>query len=90
MAKIFHSLRSLGVFAGASLLAAGAASPTIAAASAAKPVTIQVPATAFPEPSSKLCMQRTMTGKSRKSHLSKTVCQTREEWSAQGVTFVLK
>ena len=72
----------------AGALFSAAAAPAFA--SDAKPVTITMPAAALVNPDAKLCMPRTVIDKSKHSDLPKTVCQTRDEWAAQGVTIVAK
>lgn len=55
-----------------------------------KPITIKMPAAALADPAAKICMPRETIDKSKHSTLPKTVCQTQEEWAAQGVTLVAK
>ena len=72
----------------AATLVAGAAAPAYAAD--AKPVTIKMPAAALTDPAAKLCMPRELIDKSKHSDLPKTVCQTRDDWAAAGVTIVAR
>lgn len=71
------------------LAAVAIASPALAK-EAAKPVEITINERSFPETTSRMCMPRTVIDKSRKSDLPKTLCHTREEWEAKGVTFKTK
>jgi len=72
----------------AAMLAAGAASPGLAAEG--KPKAITVPASVFKDETSKLCMPRETIDRSKKSTLPKTVCFTRDEWAEKGVTINVK
>jgi hypothetical protein len=74
-----------------SLAAAAAAlafaAPAIAAEPSAKPVELTISSKAFATPESRLCMPKESVGKGRDKALPKTMCHTRAEWEAMGVTF---
>ncbi|MES2336760.1 MAG: hypothetical protein V4537_01535 [Pseudomonadota bacterium] len=83
-----HFARLLTIAAGLGLVA-GAAAPAFAA-KRGKPTTVTVPAAALKDATSKLCMPRTaLPGKEDKA-LPQTLCLTQEEWSAKGLTIVVK
>lgn len=90
MATFSTLTRATVLMASAGLLAAGIATPALAGKDIGKPLTVTMPASALKDPSSKVCMPRTVIDKSKTSTLPKTVCMTQEEWAAKGVTFVSK
>lgn len=53
---------------------------------AKKAPSVTLPAAAVKDPAGKLCMPRSVLGGSD----STTVCQTRAEWEAQGLTIIVK
>jgi hypothetical protein len=83
MTPISYSVRAL---TGLALAAIAIAAPA-QAKKADKPVEVTITDKTFPETASRMCMPRTVIDKSRKSDLPKTLCHTREEWEAKGVTF---
>lgn len=86
MTTISLSARALTSLA----LAAFAIAAPAQAKKADKPVEVTITEKTFPDATSRMCMPRTMIDKSRKSDLPKTMCHTREEWEAKGVTFKTK
>lgn len=54
------------------------------------PPTVTVPAQVFAKPEGKLCMASTVLGRDAAKTLPKTMCQTKAEWEAQGLVFVIK
>lgn len=86
--KTRSNFARLTLMAAAIGLAAGASAPALA--KRGKPTTITVPASAFKDANSKLCMSRdTLPGKVDKS-LPATLCLTQDEWAAKGLTIVVK
>jgi hypothetical protein len=82
-------------FAGATFaLAATATLVTATTAQArqhhAQPVTVQMSADALTDPDAKLCLPRGLVDTSKNPDQPNTLCQTRDEWAAQGVTIVAK
>jgi hypothetical protein len=73
------------------LTAAALAAATLTAAPAlAKSKAVTLPATAFKSADTKLCMTAESVGIKLEKGAPKTMCLTRTDWEAQGVTFNLK
>lgn len=69
--------------------AAVALLPTAAPALARtkKPTTIRLPASTLKDPTARLCMPKSVIVKPDAA-LPNTICQTKDEWAAAGVTIV--
>jgi hypothetical protein len=70
-------------------LTLGTAMAPAAHATARKAPPVTVPAQVFATPTSKLCMASSVLGRDAAKTLPKTMCQTKAEWEAQGVVFVI-
>ncbi|RDE07075.1 hypothetical protein [Sphingomonas aracearum] len=73
--------------AATALLSAGLA---LSAPAFAKTRVITLPSTTFKTPETKLCMLAESAGIKVEKGAPKTMCLTRADWEAQGVTFKLK
>ncbi len=80
--------RPVSAFLTAAVALTGFAVPALAAGE--KPVTITMPASAFKDDTSRVCMPRTILGRKIEKTLPVTICETRSEWGARGVVFVTK
>ncbi|MBI0476735.1 hypothetical protein D9601_15400 [Sphingomonas sp. MA1305] len=76
------------LFAAAIALAAGASAPAFARSKA--PATITMTAKMMDNKEGRLCMPKTTLGSKATKDMPQTLCQTRADWEAQGVTFVVK
>lgn len=74
-------IASVGV--GAIALAAG---PALVA----KPIKITMPASVFKDETSRVCMPRTVLGRTVDKTLPATICETRNAWAERGVEIVTK
>jgi len=79
-------IRPLTLLAAAGLVAAG--SPALARNTG--PATVTVTASAAPDATSRLCMPKSTLGNKATRSMPDTICQTRAEWEAAGVTFKVK
>lgn len=59
-----------------------------ALARTAKPTTVKLPASLLADPAARLCMPKSMLSKDAAAGQPDTVCQTRDAWTAAGVTVV--
>ena len=73
----------------ASVVAIGSAAAS-AFAAGDKPISVTLPASVFKDDTSRVCMPRTVLGRKVDKTLPETICETRSEWSARGVTIVTK
>jgi hypothetical protein len=71
------------------VLTLGSAMAPVAQATALKTPPVKVPAQVFATPTSKLCMASSVLGRDATKTLPKTICQTKAEWEAQGIVFVI-
>ena len=71
----------------AASLATIAAAPAIARKG---PPTVTISSRVFQDAASKLCMPKTTLGPAAPKDLPATLCQTKAEWEAQGLVFVIK
>ena len=89
-----HSMFQTLTFRPAALLAAsiialgGISAPAFATGD--KPISVTMPASVFKDDTSRVCMPRTILGRKVDKTLPETICETRSEWSARGVTIVTK
>jgi hypothetical protein len=70
------------------LLAAAFATPALARSKG--PATITLTAKMQENKEGRLCMPKTTLGNKATKAMPDTLCQTRADWEAQGVTFVVK
>jgi hypothetical protein len=61
-----------------------------AQAAGAKPISVTLPASVFKDDTSRVCMPRTVLGREVDKTLPETICETRSQWSARGVTIITK
>jgi hypothetical protein len=87
MTRFTSTARHLALFATLGLCAA-AASPAMARTSG--PATVTVTSKAVEDSASRLCMPKTTLGNKAERNMPETICQTRAEWEAAGVTFKVK
>ena len=80
--------RSIALLVSAGLIAGGSASGALARGKGPAKVTLS--AKAAPDATSRLCMPKTTLGNVATREMPETICQTRAEWEAAGVTFILK
>lgn len=68
----------------------GTAAMPVTAAPSAKPIEVTISSKVFATPASRMCMPKAQIGKHDDKSLPKTMCLTRAEWEAMGVTFKVK
>ena len=61
-----------------------------AQAAGVKPISVTLPASVFKDDTSRVCMPRTVLGRKVDKTLPETICETRSQWSARGVTIITK
>ncbi|MEH3158045.1 MAG: hypothetical protein PGN08_03410 [Sphingomonas taxi] len=88
MTRFTTTARPLALLAAAGLFAA-AASPAMARTGKG-PATITLSAKTAQDGASRLCMPKTTLGSKAERSMPDTICQTRAEWEAAGVTFKVK
>ena len=72
----------------ATALVAAASSPALARSKG--PATVTMTAKALASTDGRLCMPKTTLGNKATKDMPVTLCQTRADWEAQGVTFIAK
>lgn len=88
MTRFTITARPLALLAATGLVVA-AASPAMARTGKG-PATITVSAKTVQDGASRLCMPKTTLGNKADRAMPETICQTRAEWEAAGVTFKVK
>lgn len=80
--------RSLTTLAIAGMLTAGTVAPAFARKNG--PAKITLTAKVAEQSAGRLCMPKTTLGKTATREMPDTICQSRAEWEAAGVVFVIK
>lgn len=87
MSKSAFLLRPMALVAAIGFVATGASAQ---AATPPKEIKVTMPASALADSGKKLCISKMVFPPKRRSGQPETICQTRDEWQAQGVSIVAK